>query len=111
MPAHNLTPWTSKLGDDEPTCAEHLGPLRSQVAVVRALADEVECLLRAGDAEGLGDQLIEEMARLGCRLLETAGAFAGPPPCEQSGVFARPRSAAAEAPPLRADVPRPSPTR
>jgi len=31
-------------------------------------ADQVEHLSRAGDAEGLGDQLVEEMACLGCRL-------------------------------------------
>jgi hypothetical protein len=65
-----------------------LGRLRSQAAVIRALADHVEHLSRAGDGDGIGDQLIEEMARLGCRLIEAAGSLAGSHP-EDSGVFAR----------------------
>ncbi len=89
MPAPILSLVTSGSGDDGRTPAKHLGPLRVQAAVIRALADEVECLSRAGEADGLGDQLIEEMARLGCRLLETAGTLATPPPPEDSGVFAR----------------------
>jgi hypothetical protein len=66
----------------------HLGRIRSQVAIVRALADAAECLARPG-AEGVGDQLVEEMARLGCRLLESAGALARDPRPEDSAVFAR----------------------
>ena len=68
-----------------------LARLRSQVAVVRALADHVEYLARSGDADGLSSQVIEEMARLGCRLLEAAGSSTGSPCPEQSGVFARGR--------------------
>jgi len=52
-----------------------LARLRSQVAVIRALADAVEALARSGDAGGLSNQVTEEMARLGCRLLEAAGAM------------------------------------
>jgi hypothetical protein len=63
--------------------------LRSQAAVVRALADHVEHLSRAADAEGLGLQIIEEMARIGRCLLEATGALAEAPPAEDSGVFAR----------------------
>jgi hypothetical protein len=63
--------------------------LRSQVAVVRALADQVEQLSLAADADGLGTQMVEEMARLGCRLLETAAALAETAPGEGSGVFRR----------------------
>ena len=55
--------------------AFRLAGLRSQAAVVRALADQVEHLSRAADAEGVDHQIIEEMARLGCRLLEAAAAF------------------------------------
>jgi hypothetical protein len=68
-----------------------LAALRSQVAVVRALADEVDSLSRLGDADGLPDQLIEELARLGCRLLDQASVLAGTVRPEDSGVFARPR--------------------
>jgi hypothetical protein len=63
--------------------------VRTQVAVIRTLADQVEALSRAGDTGAIADQLIEEMARLGCRLLEAAGALATPPPPEDSGVFTR----------------------
>jgi hypothetical protein len=61
-----------------------LARLRSQVAIVRALADYVECLAHSGDADGLS-QVIEEMTRLGCRLLEAAGAQAESQPPEQGG--------------------------
>ena len=66
-----------------------LARLRSQVAVVRAVADQIEYMSRRAEADGLGEQLIEEMARLGCRLLEVAGRLAGTPPTEESGVFVR----------------------
>jgi len=59
-----------------------LARLRSQVAVIRSLADYVEALAQLGDAEGLGNQVTEEMARLGCRLLEAAGAMAESQPLE-----------------------------
>jgi hypothetical protein len=80
--------------DDGRLVAElRLARLRSQAAVVRALADHVECLARAGDADGIGDQLIEELAQLGCRLLETAGTLARSQGPGDSGVFARGPSA------------------
>jgi hypothetical protein len=65
--------------------------LASQVAVVRTLADNVETLARLTRAGGLEKQLVEEMARLGCRLLETAATLAALPEAssEESGVFAR----------------------
>jgi hypothetical protein len=87
MPVHFPSLPTPRSGDD--TSAKHLGRLRSHAAVIRSLADEVECISRAGDAEGLGEQLIEEMARLGCRLLETAATLTESLPPENSGVFAR----------------------
>ena len=68
--------------------------LRSQTAVVRALVDHVEHLSRARDADATADRLIEEIARLGCRLLETAETLAEWQHPEDSGVFARPASAA-----------------
>lgn len=54
-----------------------LGRLRNQAALVRALVDEFE-RLAPSDGEGLlvCDQLLEELTRLGCRILETAAALA-----------------------------------
>jgi hypothetical protein len=89
MPPHSPSLATLEPGDDGMARAKHLGRLRSQVAVVRALADAVECLSRDGNAEGVSEQLIEEMARLGCRVLETAGMLVGSHHPEDSGVFER----------------------
>jgi len=58
------------------------------VAVVRALADQVEQLSRAADADGLGTQFVEELTRLGRRLLDAA-ALTEVSPVEESGVFPR----------------------
>ncbi|HEY3820667.1 MAG TPA: hypothetical protein VGL81_26055 [Polyangiaceae bacterium] len=66
-----------------------LSALRSQVAIVRALADQVDRMSRLDEADGLRDQLIEELARLGCRLIEEASSMAGPARPEDSGVFER----------------------
>lgn len=49
--------------------------VRRQVAVVRALADELDRLGPAS-ADCLRPQFVEELARLGCRVLETAAALA-----------------------------------
>jgi hypothetical protein len=75
--------------DDGRLTAElRLARLRSQVAIIRSLADHVEHLARPQDTDGLSGQLVEEMARLGCLLLETAGALTTVPPhLEDSGVF------------------------
>ena len=90
MPAHIPSLAALESNDDGPLVAElRLARLRSQAAVVRALADHVEHLSRAGEADGIGDQLIEEMARLGCRILEAAGSLARAPHVEDSGIFAR----------------------
>jgi hypothetical protein len=49
--------------DDDRLAAElRLDRLRSQAAIIRTLADHVEHLARPADADGLGEQLIEEMA-------------------------------------------------
>jgi hypothetical protein len=75
---------------DGPLAAEaRLVNLRSQVAIVRTLADQVELLSRAPDVDGLGTQMVEEMARLACRLLDAAAALADASPVEDSGVFKR----------------------
>jgi hypothetical protein len=63
--------------------------IRSQAAVLRALADHVEQLSRAADVEGLGSQIVEEMTLLGRRLLEATGTLVEAQPAENSGVFVR----------------------
>ena len=65
-----------------------LARLRSQLAVVRSVADHLEHLTCSEDIACLGDQLREEMALLGCRLVEAAETLAEPRPHE-SGVFLR----------------------
>jgi hypothetical protein len=52
-----------------------LASIRNQTAIVRALADEIDAFGVNGDAS-LRTQLAEELARLGCRILEAASAMA-----------------------------------
>ncbi len=60
---------------------------RRQVAIVRTIADQLEKLLAESAACGaLRDQLVEEVARLGCMSLRVAGEMVEPAP-EQSGVY------------------------
>jgi hypothetical protein len=63
--------------------------LRTQVAVVRTLADEIECVVSPHQLHGLSDQLVEEMARLGRRLFEEAAELTRSPGPEDTGVFHR----------------------
>jgi hypothetical protein len=73
-------------GDDDLVNAElWFARLREQVAVVRTLADHIEQLARPGNAGSLSDQLIEEMARLGCRLFEAAASMAQAPLHQRAG--------------------------
>ena len=67
--------------DDEDRLAAEvrLARLRSQLAVIRALADHIEHLARPQDTDGLGEQVVEEMACLGCRLLEAAASLTESP--------------------------------
>jgi hypothetical protein len=51
--------------------------IRKQAAIVRALADELEHLAPQGATGSLREQLVEELARLGCRILETAAKLSG----------------------------------
>jgi hypothetical protein len=90
MPTQAAPVAALESSQDGPLAAEaRLVNLRSQVAIVRMLADQVEQLSRAADVDGLGAQLVEETARLGCRLLDAAAALAGVSPVEDSGVFKR----------------------
>jgi hypothetical protein len=94
MPA-SIRPAATKTSGSEDTALRdakrRLGRLISQVAVVRALADNVEALARPAASGGLDGQLVEEMARLGCLVLETAASLAALPEatCRDSGVFER----------------------
>jgi len=51
--------------------------VRTQAGVVRALLDEVDSIEPAF-AEELDGQLVEELARLGCRILEAASSMRDP---------------------------------
>jgi len=72
-----LFPLAFALSDvREHPLARHVHPLRSQAAVVRALLDELERTIPGSSVERLVTaQLVEDVARLGCRLIETAGAL------------------------------------
>lgn len=78
--------------DSQLTSELRLARLRSQVAVIRSLADHVETLARPDDAHGLSAQIAEELCRLGRLLVQTAGALTDSPHLEHSGVFATKRS-------------------
>ena len=75
--------------DGQPTAELRLARLREQVAVVRTLVDHIDHFARPGNTEGLSDQLIEELARLGRRVSEAAALMAGVPHDEDSGIFIR----------------------
>jgi len=85
----NALPAPARRWTTEPVLAAHL---RRQVAVLRALLDQVEQLPRDLEGEGLPDQLIEELARLGCSFLEQASSLAASRPSQDSGIFERPPS-------------------
>ncbi len=61
--------------------------VRSQAAVVRALLDELD---RAAAGDSLvGEQIIEELARLGCRIWEAASEMTSAMPAPESGTRLR----------------------
>ena len=81
---------TLESSDDGQLTAElRLARLRAQAALVRTLTDHIEHLVRPREADGLSWQIIEEMARLGCRLLEAAAWMKRSTRSEDSGVFIR----------------------
>jgi hypothetical protein len=60
---------------------------REQAAAVRAIAERIECLAPWGADRSLRAQLVEELARLGCRALEAAASMSETvDPAPQSGV-------------------------
>lgn len=63
-----------ELGPMTTSAFRPLAAVRSQTALVRALLDEVERRLPGGDVV-VDAQLVEEIARLGCRFVEAASAL------------------------------------
>lgn len=55
-----------------PTAFTALQAVRGQAAFLRSLLDEVERLTPGAVGDGIADQVVEEIARLGCRSLEAA---------------------------------------
>jgi hypothetical protein len=53
-----------------------IGSLRAQAAVIRSLLDEVERVAPANAPVVAREQLVEELARLGCRFIEAASGLA-----------------------------------
>jgi hypothetical protein len=74
-----MTTYVSSLppASNDNSLARELSAVKSQVAVVRAFVDEVERTASHVDAQLIaGEQLLEELGRLGCRLLEMAASIA-----------------------------------
>jgi hypothetical protein len=89
MPAPLPSLSALESGDSGRLSAELLlARLKSDATVVLTLADAA-ALANARRAEGLLDPIIEEMARLGCRLLEAAGALAKSTRLEDNARFTR----------------------
>jgi hypothetical protein len=61
---------------DEERAHSAMREIRLQASIVRALLDEVDGVNRHQISRS---QLLEELARLGCRLLETAAALSAGP--------------------------------
>jgi hypothetical protein len=75
--------------DDRPEAGDlRLVATKRQVAIVRALVDELERCLARGGATAAREQLVHELARLGRKTLETAAALSTKtaPTEEKSGV-------------------------
>jgi hypothetical protein len=61
---------------DEPFPELHLSTVRTQAAIVWAIADALGREHEGGAGPGLREQLAEELARLGCLAIEAAAALA-----------------------------------
>jgi hypothetical protein len=74
MPKHHLPSVEALTSNDEERLAAELrlSEVRAQVELARSLVDQLE--VGAGDAEH--DGVAEELARLGCRLVEVASDLA-----------------------------------
>jgi hypothetical protein len=67
--------WLEANDNGRPTGTHGIARLRSLAAVVRSLTHFIDDSPGREDAQGLGKQLIEEMALLGCLLLEAAASM------------------------------------
>ena len=67
--------WVEANDNRRPTENPGFARLRAQAAIVRCLADCIARIPGRADTNGLRTQLIEEMARLGCLLLEGAASL------------------------------------
>lgn len=75
---HSQSQEPRRLEDHSHDSPPGLELIRGQLAIVRALTDEVERVVPCSWAEHpLSAQLIEEMTSLGHRILEIASALAG----------------------------------
>ncbi len=62
--------------DAERKRQRHMHDLKIQIALVRALLDELEITVdRGGDGDGQQEQIIEELLRLSCQTLESVTGF------------------------------------
>jgi hypothetical protein len=74
--------------DGGPLVADlRLARVRAQVAVLRTLLDRADYLARPGETPLVDEQLVEEIARLGCRLLEAAASLVEPQRAGESGAL------------------------
>jgi hypothetical protein len=89
--ARTLPSVTTLESDDENQLATELRlvRLRTQVAVVRTLADQIELLMSPRHVDGLSDQLMEEVATLRGRLFEAASELRKSPAQKDTEVFHR----------------------
>lgn len=62
--------------DDDGHARAHVPAIRAQAAIVRTLIDTFDRVLPPGTDLALEKQIVDELARLGCRALEAAAAFA-----------------------------------
>jgi len=62
--------------DDDGLVRAHVPTIRAQAAIVRTLIDAFDRVLPPGTDLALEKQIVDELARLGCRALEAAAAFA-----------------------------------
>ena len=71
MNAHSLT----LLSIRPASATRTLERLRGQAALARALLDELDRAVPHGSNEVISAQLVEELARLGCQLIDAASAL------------------------------------
>ncbi len=85
MSTRATAPMSSQRAAGEFLAQDGAVTMKTHAAIIRTLIDEVEHHVQRGKAaEGLRGQLIEELARLGARILETAAALSATTPMPAS---------------------------